>query len=279
MPLRAFLPSTSSSISPDLLPTYPPILSHDTPTVALDASLQPTIVIPTERNSHESAHATSLASVERPSDELETEMRGRKPAIAAAGTFLGLVGYSQLYQNFLFSKLTPPSERAEEQTWLASSHSWLERKVCGWFGLCGLTHLDKSKWTGWDGKKESIKAAKLGDIDQDSVDLTEFWRTAGRARPEDWSEDERNAREVPHYVLEHAPPFRLRQLLRPTSPLRRHQESAIRNLRRPPSRPFPAAAWPGGAGRPIQPQDSHLITTSVFWLQRRGSLADRSPSL
>jgi hypothetical protein len=127
-------------------------------------------------------------------------MKGRKPAIAAAGTFLSLFTFSQLYQNVLFEKITPASERAEEKSWVASSHSWLDRRVCGWFGFCGLAHLDKSRWTS---KKQSPLSRGQDEREQE-LNLTSFWEDAN-VKPEDWSEDERILREIPDYVLEHAP--------------------------------------------------------------------------
>ncbi|KAH7075213.1 hypothetical protein FB567DRAFT_452873 [Paraphoma chrysanthemicola] len=118
-------------------------------------------------------------------------MKGRKPAIAAAGTFFGLFSFSQIYQNVLFERITPWSERLEEASWVASSHSWIDRKTCSWFGFCGLSHLDKSRWTGSFRKQ----------MHRDKVNLTEFWHDA-QAPPQDYRAQER---EVPQYVLDYAP--------------------------------------------------------------------------
>lgn len=124
-------------------------------------------------------------------------MKGRKPAIAAAGTFFGLFSFSQIYQNALFERLTPSDERADERAWVASSHSWVDRKACDWFGLCGLTHLNKSQWT------STAKTQKKVDLDDEvKFNLTNFWEDARRV-PDDWQvQDER---EIPKYVLDHAP--------------------------------------------------------------------------
>ncbi|KAF2102176.1 hypothetical protein NA57DRAFT_64752 [Rhizodiscina lignyota] len=53
----------------------------------------------------------------------------------------------------------------EEASWIGTSRYWLDRKACTWFGACGIQHMDPSKWT-----------------------------------PED-----RILREIPRYVLDHAP--------------------------------------------------------------------------
>lgn len=124
-------------------------------------------------------------------------MKGRKPAIAAAGTFFGLFSFSQIYQNVLFDKITPWSERMEEKAWVASSESWIERKTCDWFGMCGITHLDKSRWTS-KGKTQ----APLDGEGVDKLDLSNFKKDAWTL-PEDY--DEKEVVEIPQYVLDHAP--------------------------------------------------------------------------
>ncbi|PSN64433.1 hypothetical protein BS50DRAFT_73764 [Corynespora cassiicola Philippines] len=127
-------------------------------------------------------------------------MKGRKPAIAAAGTFLSLFGISQLYQQVVFPKITPPSERAEDKKWVASSQSWVDRKVCNWFGICGLTHLNKAGWTTPGIQKKKQEPLSPND---DKIDLSDFMQAA--QDPPDWSEEEYREREVPEYVLEYAP--------------------------------------------------------------------------
>lgn len=126
-------------------------------------------------------------------------MKGRKPAVAAAGTFFGLFSLSQIYQNFLFESLTPSDERADDRAWVASSHSWIDRKACDWFGMCGLAHLNKAQWT------TQTRTRKQKPVDSRNgarVDLTDFWNDA-RNLPDDWESQEE--REVPDYVIEHAP--------------------------------------------------------------------------
>ncbi|KAF2807622.1 uncharacterized protein BDZ99DRAFT_391235 [Mytilinidion resinicola] len=127
-------------------------------------------------------------------------MKGRRAPIAIVSTLLSLFTFSQFYQRSLFEKLTPYSERLDEKQWVASSHSWLDRKACNWFGFCGLAHLNKAGWVGHNVKASRKQQAPVVDAD----DLSSFW-TSGKSRPEDWSDDERVLREVPQYVLEYAP--------------------------------------------------------------------------
>lgn len=207
VPLREQLPSSlpHSSIRPVVdLPEYPPIAVYSSEAsedssvvapVAPNADSQPTIDIPIDRFSHDPSFeqpSTTIAGVGGQSTEADTQMRGRKPAIAAAGTFFGLFSFSQIYQNVLFERLTPWSERQEERAWVGTSKSWVEQKTCNWFGLCGLGHLNKDGWTG------KIKAQEQK---VDAVNLTEFWHDA-QSPPENWDSQDR---EVPQYVLDYAP--------------------------------------------------------------------------
>ena len=174
MPLRESLPLgiPASSISHELLPTYAPVAVppsasvSDSPVFAPDASHDehlPTIDIATPgqslHQSPEQASPISFTTGDAPVNASGVQMRGRKPAIAAAGTFLSFFTFSQIYQNALFPKITPISERAEERQWVASSKSWMDRKVCSWFGMCGLAHLNKAGWTKLDNYKKAPQAS------------------------------------------------------------------------------------------------------------------------
>ena len=92
-------------------------------------------------------------------------------------------------------------EDKEEDQWMASSHSWLDRKACRWLGFCGLSHYKKAG--GQYGHRTSNNGTQtypgIGDID---------WRhswTSGAERPELWSPEEHQLRHIPDYVLEYAP--------------------------------------------------------------------------
>jgi len=210
VPLRTHLPSwlPPSSISTIETPAYPTIVvysstSSTVPTDAPDALYEhnlPAIDIPASNPSNEQPTEQSLTSLVGTDDSLSEQddsMKGRKPAIAAAGTFFGLFSFSQIYQNVLFDKITPWSERLEEKAWVASSESWIERKTCDWFGMCGITHLNKSRWT----SKGKVQAP-LDGAGAEKLDLSSFKEDA-RILPEDY--DEKEVIEIPQYVLDHAP--------------------------------------------------------------------------
>lgn len=209
VPLGERLPSwlPSSSISSIDTPTYPTIAIYpsattvpsDAPEALYDHDLPTIDILPSHHsNEHASGQTpTSLADTGGSLSESDDSMKGRKPAIAAAGTFFGLFSFSQIYQNVLFDKITPWSERMEEKAWVASSESWIERKTCDWFGMCGITHLNKSRWTS-KGKAQAL----LDGEGADKLDLSSFKEDA-RVLPEDY--DEKEIVEIPQYVLDHAP--------------------------------------------------------------------------
>lgn len=205
-----FLPSPTS-ISTEFLPTHTPIAAYPyssprdnsivTPEARHDYS-HPTIVVATDQQSHEQSQdsSTSFASLTDPSNDPEDHMKRTKTAIATAGSILSLFTFSQLYQRVLFEKITPVSERALEKEWVASSPSWLDRTVCNWFGFCGLAHLNRAAW------RTQSKASTVSPsaVSHSTFNLTDFWESANTL-PENWSDEERVLREIPDYVLEHAP--------------------------------------------------------------------------
>jgi hypothetical protein len=219
VPLQRSLPpaSPASSILHELLPTYPPVAVHsaaspsDSPLFAPDAShheLHPTIdiAIPPQSLPYipEKAPTQSCASIDASRLECDVQMKSRKPTIAA-GTFLSLFSFSQIYQNVLLPKFTPLSKRAEERQWVATSRAWVDTKVCNWFGHCGPAPLNKAGWTGLDDDQTQTPDSTRGSgSEQEKAKLDDFWRSAN-TNPEDWSEDEKILREIPGYVLEHAP--------------------------------------------------------------------------
>lgn len=222
--LRPLLP-VSSGLSPiytDLVPATAPLVASSSDSsdeytnvapVASDEQYPRSIDISIDQSSYEKPSrpdpSPSVATVGGPDIDTDTQMKGRKPAIAAAGTFFGLFTYSQIYQNVVFPRITPPSERLEERNWVNSSRSWLDRRVCNWFGICGLAHLNQAHWTTAGGA--SIPAPE-NNSEREKIDLNEFLESAQKL-PEDWNQKKHKTqndaddkdREIPQYVLDHAP--------------------------------------------------------------------------
>ena len=122
---------------------------------------------------------------------------------ATIGLLSSLIAYVSI--NSLLHTTRPElfihrDEDREEGQWVATSKSWLDRKACRWLGLCGTTHLHLV------GNKFGHRPS--GDDDQEvidpEIDWSEAW-TDSKDRPEDWTNDERVLREIPDYVMDHAP--------------------------------------------------------------------------
>ncbi|KAI5299324.1 Vacuolar protein sorting-associated protein 62, partial [Ascosphaera atra] len=99
-------------------------------------------------------------------------------------------------------------EDREEASWLASSDSWWDRKACRWLSLCGLAHY---KVVG-----PLYGSLTLGDEEGGDVSSSHHGAGLGpglglgiggkeKLTPLNFTHDERVLREIPAYVLEHAP--------------------------------------------------------------------------
>ena len=120
----------------------------------------------------------------------------RRAVVAVASIFLSYLTLFGLHD--LLSPRPPPDEAAEEGRWIASSHSWLDRKACAWFGVCGAAHWRSRVRIGTYMERE--EQLVLHDPDY----LHTAW-TGGKSNPDDWSDDERVVREIPQYVFDHSP--------------------------------------------------------------------------
>ncbi|RMZ77186.1 hypothetical protein DV738_g4466, partial [Chaetothyriales sp. CBS 135597] len=121
------------------------------------------------------------------------------------GVLSSLIAYVSL--NSLLHTTNPdlfihrPEDR-EERQWIATSKSWLDRKACRWIGFCGLAHLRFAD-RAFGYRSESGDGDNQHVIQPDK-DWEEAWNDT-KDRPEDWTHDERILREIPDYVIEHAP--------------------------------------------------------------------------
>ena len=98
----------------------------------------------------------------------------------------------------LIANLTKNSnkfDRGENPEWVASSKHWLDRQLCDWLGVCGASHLNSKAWI-WDRFED--------DVPPLLPDYSNWWKS-GSEDPKTWSREERELREIPQYVFDHAP--------------------------------------------------------------------------
>jgi len=121
----------------------------------------------------------------------------KRAFLAVVSTLLGYITLNELYHHANLG-VAGAEEGREEARWIATSHSWLDRKACQWFGICGAGHLRSQVWFGGHTQRKA----------QEPLQHDEEWLSAwtkGKSRPEDWSDDERVLREIPKYVFDYAP--------------------------------------------------------------------------
>ncbi|KAH6675421.1 hypothetical protein B0J14DRAFT_362372 [Halenospora varia] len=110
----------------------------------------------------------------------------------------------------LYDHLNPNTRKSDEESedakWIATSKWWLDRQACRWLGLCGLAHYHPDPAAiSWKNKKRTRGQSPLVDDEEyakyiDWKDIIE-----GKPNPGDWEGDGRVLKEVPQFVLDHAP--------------------------------------------------------------------------
>ncbi|KAF2421831.1 hypothetical protein EJ08DRAFT_665033 [Tothia fuscella] len=118
-----------------------------------------------------------------------------RPRNAVVSTLLSLATFGGLLHHFGTKPMT--SESLEDVDWIGSSTSWLDRKACTVFGICGLSHmLHQTRWRNMPEDDFPLSS--------EEINSTEFW-ISGLSDPKTWTKEERTLRKVPKYVIDHAP--------------------------------------------------------------------------
>ncbi|KAL4901936.1 hypothetical protein BDW74DRAFT_159240 [Aspergillus multicolor] len=124
---------------------------------------------------------------------------------AAIVTLSSLIAYVTI--NSIIRAVKPSAfiwfeEDHDEKSWIASSHHWVDRKACRWFGICGVAHFHPvhSRF----GHRKADTMMQLPGED-DSSPWQEYWANETAHSEEAWDAAERSRRQIPDYVLEYAP--------------------------------------------------------------------------
>lgn len=142
--------------------------------------------------------------------DIQQMARKTKATIAFLSTLIIYVSLNSLAHTINPSAFVWSSEDREETPWIASSHSWLDRKACRWLGLCGTAHVQPVQ-TRFGHRKISAEAQILPDSGQPKAEKSEQngpWQTAWSSGPDlsnQWDDAERARRQIPAYVFEYAP--------------------------------------------------------------------------
>lgn len=100
-----------------------------------------------------------------------------------------------------------PEKRARDRLWINTSPHFLDRQACQWFSICGIHHLRRdpairSEAPEWDDDEEWGELRRRVSSWADGTETTTK-RSIGQKRGT--SERTREVKEVPDYVLNHAP--------------------------------------------------------------------------
>ncbi|KAI9812589.1 MAG: Vacuolar protein sorting-associated protein 62 [Pycnora praestabilis] len=140
-------------------------------------------------------------------ESLNTSLLSLRPMPAARrlllvffSTFISYLTLTQISKNLNPQTKWLGDEGREEARWVATSHSWLDRKACSWFGICGAAHVRSVANEAHTLKGKKRKEQELLKENEKHSSWVE-----GKTNPNDWTNDERVLREIPQYVLDHAP--------------------------------------------------------------------------
>lgn len=144
--------------------------------------------------------------------DIQQMARKTKATIAFLSTLIIYVSLNSLAHTINPSAFIWSSEDREETPWIASSHSWLDRKACRWLGLCGTAHVQAVQ-TRFGHRKISAEAQVLPDSGESEPgnsdqNINGPWQTAWSTGPDlsdQWDDAERARRQIPAYVFEYAP--------------------------------------------------------------------------
>ena len=119
----------------------------------------------------------------------------KRIAVLALSACLALLTLTILYSSLSRGEMT--NEQRADARWIATSPSWLDRTACRVLRVCGGTH-----WLGqtWPFRHDADPPAEKDEPPSRPDDWID-----PAARPEAWTDEEKARREIPEYVLEHAP--------------------------------------------------------------------------
>lgn len=193
---------TSSLPSPSHSLTSSPTNDHQHPTIRIDLhphasetdNSEPAIAIAKSHEIPEQAPSSnSLAltnGVSGTRSDLQPMSGSRKRVYPwVASIAFGLVAFLGI--DWVLHTIQSP----EEASWISTSRYWLDRRVCTWFGACGIQHM----WR--DTPTRTLAVFPVGNRTNHTLD----WIDEEEPDPEFWPPEEQILREIPKYVLDHAP--------------------------------------------------------------------------
>jgi hypothetical protein len=132
--------------------------------------------------------------------ECEMKQVKTKATIGVLATLISYVSISSILKATHPDLFVWRPDDRENDEWVATSRSWWDRKACRWLGVCGGSH---AHWAGNQFGHRRIPLDRQHIIDPDP-DWSSAWHD-GSNGTDGWSDEEKILREIPDYVMEHAP--------------------------------------------------------------------------
>lgn len=124
--------------------------------------------------------------------------RKAKATIAALSTLIVYISVNSIARTFNPTAFVWCEEDRDENNWIATSRSWLDRKSCRWFGICGAAHFQTARDR--FGHRDPTEWASS---QAEPTPWRSYW--FGGANQSEWDADEWARREIPDYVFDYAP--------------------------------------------------------------------------
>ena len=135
--------------------------------------------------------------------------RKARVTIAVLSSLIAYVSINSLIRAINPNAFVWSAEDNEESRWIATSHSWFDRKACRFFGLCGASHF---RLIGPTFGRRVLKTQQRQPVDIDPDDQENDgqppWQSFWTSAADSWDESnatERSFRDIPNYVFEYAP--------------------------------------------------------------------------
>ncbi|KAJ6135938.1 hypothetical protein N7512_001098 [Penicillium capsulatum] len=132
-------------------------------------------------------------------ESLHQMTRKAKATIAAFSTVIVYISVNSIARTLNPTAFVWCEEDRDESNWIATSKSWIDRKSCRWFGVCGATHFQRAR--GRFGHRDPTEWASSQDAEP--MPWRSYWFDG--ANQSEWDADEWARREIPSYVLDYAP--------------------------------------------------------------------------
>lgn len=133
-------------------------------------------------------------------DSLQQMTRKAKATIAALSTLIVYVSVNSIARAVKPAAFVWYEEDKDEQSWIASSRSWFDRKSCRWLGVCGAAHFQTAD--AHFGQRDPTNWHESNDTNPEPW---RSWWFSGANNQSEWDADEWARREIPDYVFDYAP--------------------------------------------------------------------------